>query len=75
MTTNLLRGAVYGKFGSCSKMAEVLGWSGRKARDIVSGRQIPTAKDLKELALALDIVDKPDEFMQIFFPTSQHNVD
>ena len=75
MTENKLKGAVYAKFGSCTKLSEFLGWSGRKTRDIVSGRQMPTAKDIKELANALGIANKPGEFMQIFFPDSQLKID
>lgn len=75
MGENLLRGAVYSKFGSCTKLAEIIGWSGRKTRDIVSGRQIPTAKDIQELATALGIANKPNEFMHIFFAKSKQNVD
>lgn len=75
MENNRLRGAVYSKYGNCTKLAQFLGWSGRKTRDIVSGRQVPNARDIKELAKALDLTDKPDEFMQIFFATSTRNVD
>ena len=75
MEGNRLRGAVYSKFGNCTKLAQILGWSGRKTRDIVSGRQVPNARDIKELAQVLELTDKPDEFMQIFFAQSKQNVD
>lgn len=66
MEGNALRGAVAEKYGSCTKFAEALGWSGRKTRDIVSGRQIPNAKEVKEMAVALKIME-PAEFVRIFF--------
>lgn len=66
MEGNALRGAVAEKYGSCAKFAKALNWSGRKTRDIVSGRQVPDAKDIKEMAEALEI-QEPREFMRIFF--------
>jgi hypothetical protein len=66
MEGNALRGAVAEKFGSCAKFAEALQWSGRKTRDIVSGRQVPNAKDIKEMASVLRVTE-PAEFMRIFF--------
>lgn len=66
MQGNVLRGVVAEKFGSCAKFAQALGWSGRKTRDIVSGRQVPDAKEIKEMADKLD-VKEPIEFMRVFF--------
>ncbi len=65
MQRNPLRGAVYEKLGSCTVLAGILGWSGRKTRDIVSGQQMPTAKDIDELARALEITE-PEEFVRVF---------
>lgn len=62
-----LKGAVSSMYGSATALAKQLGWSGRKARDIVSGRQAPTAKDMEEMAEALDIRDA-NSFALIFFP-------
>ncbi|MEA4998916.1 MAG: hypothetical protein VB087_05945 [Candidatus Limiplasma sp.] len=61
-----LKGVVVSQYGSASAFARKLNWSGRKARDIVSGRQIPTVTDVEEMALALSITDN-DEFMRVFF--------
>ena len=72
---NPLRGAMAAKFGTCEAFSKALAWSGRKTRDIVSGRQIATAKDILEMAKALDVMDKPDVFMSIFFDKRVHNVD
>lgn len=72
---NPLRGAVAAKYGTCEAFSQALQWSGRKTRDIVSGRQIPTARDIEQMAVALDVMDKPDAFMSIFFDKGVHNVD
>ena len=66
MEGTALRGCVAKRFGSCTKFAEALHWSGRKTRDIVSGRQIANANDIKQMATALGISD-PHEFMTVFF--------
>ena len=61
-----LKGLVASKFGSAEKFADAIGWSGRKARDIVSGRQPPTIKDMEQMAKVLDI-ENEEEFCNIFF--------
>ena len=66
MENNVLRGAVAEKYGSCTKFAEALQWSGRKTRDIVSGRQVPTASDIIEMANTLNI-HEPTELVRVFF--------
>ena len=66
MEGNVLRGVVAEKFGSCAKFAIALGLSGRKTRDIVSGRQVPDAKDITEMARTLGI-NEPSELIRIFF--------
>lgn len=75
MQKNPLRGEVAAKFGSCEAFAKALDWSGRKARDIVSGRQIPTAREITQMADVLGLLDDPDAFMSIFFDNGVHNVD
>ena len=75
MQENPLRGAVAAKFGTCEAFSKALSWSGRKTRDIVSGRQIPTANDIQQMAVALGVMDNPDAFMSIFFDKCVHNVD
>lgn len=64
---NQLRGAVVGKFGSMERLAQEIGWSGRKTRDVVSGRQTMTIADIEKLSDALQ-VRGADEFMRLFFP-------
>ena len=75
MDKNPLRGAVAEKYGTCESFAKELKWSGRKTRDIVSGRQCPTAKDITKMAIALDVMSDPVAFMSIFFDRPVHNVD
>lgn len=66
MEGNALRGVIAEKYGSCARFAREIGWSERKARDIVSGRQIPNAREINEMSNTLDI-HEPDEFMRVFF--------
>ena len=66
MEGNALRGAVAEKYGSCAKFADALNWSKRKTCDIVSGRQVPDAKEIREMADTLG-VKEPAEFMRLFF--------
>lgn len=66
MEGNALRGVVAEKYGSCASFARAIGWSERKARDIVSGRQVPDARDINEMSNTLGI-HEPDEFMRVFF--------
>lgn len=61
-----LKGLVASKFGSAGKFAEAVGWSGRKARDIVSGRQQPTIRDMEKMADVLGI-ESEEDFCSIFF--------
>lgn len=61
-----LKGLVISKYGNAGKFGEALGWSGRKARDIVSGRQMPDAREIEQMAEALNIVI-PSDLKAIFF--------
>lgn len=70
MKGNPLRGAVAERFGSCEAFAKELNWSGRKARAIVSGRQQPTAREITQMARALDVMSDPATFMLLFFPST-----
>ena len=62
-----LKGVVVSKYGSVSKLAREISWSERKARDIINGRQQPTAKEMEQMAAALDVTTA-SEFMRLFFP-------
>lgn len=65
--TLTLKGAIVSKFGSAQGLARAVGWSGRKARDITSGRQTLTSADTIVLANALE-VRNPQDFVALFFP-------
>ncbi len=74
MECNPLRAEVYMKYGSCTKFANAIGWSQRKARDIVSGRQVPNADEIGAMANKLGIKE-PKRFMEVFFYPLVHKVD
>ena len=74
MITNTLKGRVVEMFGSVKAFSDKLCWSYRRTSDIVSGRQVPTADDISQMANALDVTS-PEDFMRIFFASSVHNVD
>ena len=65
--TNELRGEIVSKFGSMEKCEKSIGWSGRKIRDVVTGRQSMTVSDIEQLSSALS-VKTADRFMKLFFP-------
>ncbi len=62
-----LRAAVVSKYGNAQKFADAIGWSGRKARDIVSGRQEPNNRDMIQMARVLGI-QSAEEFCRLFLP-------
>lgn len=64
---NVLRGEIVARFGSMEKCGQAIGWSGRRIRDVVTGRQAMTANDAEILAAALS-VDTAEKFIKIFFP-------
>ena len=61
-----LKGVVISRFGTVGKFGTALGWSQRKARDIVSGRQIPNARDIEQMAEVLQVTI-PSELKALFF--------
>lgn len=61
-----LKGRIIECFGSVLKFAEKIGWSHRKAYDIVNGKQEPTARDIENMAEIL-CVTIPDELHALFF--------
>ena len=64
---NSLLAAVLAKFRSISNFARVLNWDRKKASRIVNRQQWPTAKDMDEMADALEVHDC-DTFMHLFLP-------
>ena len=64
---NSLLVAVLAKFRSISNFARALNWDRKKASRIVNRQQWPTAKDMDEMADALDVHDS-ETFMHLFLP-------
>lgn len=64
---NELRGAVVARYGSMAECGRAIGWSGRRVRDVVTGRQPMTVDDAETLADALS-VKTVGGFMRLFFP-------
>lgn len=64
---NALRGEIVARFGSMEKCGQAIGWSGRRIRDVVTGRQTMTVNDAETLATALSVTTA-EKFMEIFFP-------
>lgn len=64
---NTLRGAVLAKYKDISSFAKDLGWDRKKASRIVNRQQLPSAKDMDEMAEHLNIRDC-DTFVHIFLP-------
>ena len=64
---NSLLAAVLSKFRNISTFARALDWDRKKASRIVNRQQMPTAKDMDEMAEALDVHDC-ETFMHLFLP-------
>ena len=64
---NSLLAAVLSKFRNISTFARALDWDRKKASRIVNRQQRPTAKDMDEMAEALDVHDC-ETFMHLFLP-------
>ena len=65
---NLLRGTVLTKFKSISSFARALDWDRKKTSRIVNRRQKPSADDMEQMALCLDVRDAVT-FVHIFLPS------
>ena len=66
MKHDKLRGRIITMYHSVKKFAEVIGWSLRKAYDIVNGKQEMTAKDIEEMCRVLDVT-VPVDLRELFF--------
>lgn len=66
MERNELRGKILSKFKSIQAFATFVGWSNRKAYDIVNGKQEMTATDIDVTCKALDI-EIPMDMVLLFF--------
>ena len=65
---NALRGAVLAKYPNISSFAKAMNWDRKKASRSVNRVQLPTAKDMEDMAAELDVHDG-DTFVRIFLPT------
>lgn len=59
------------KFGSIAKFSKAIGWSYRKAYEVVNGKQEPTASEMEEIANVAGI-QSAEEFVHFFYPNSPH---
>lgn len=66
MPENNLRGRIVSKYHTVQNFASAIGWSTRKAYDIVNGKQEPSAKDIEAMCVALDVLI-PEEMRILFF--------
>ena len=64
---NKIRGAVFSKFSSITSFADAIGWSRNKASRILNGIQEPSASDVEQMAMCLNVLDAAT-FVSIFFP-------
>lgn len=65
---NSLRGVVLAKHPNISSFAKAMKWDRKKASRIVNRQQLPTAKDMEQMAAELEIRNA-DDFVHIFLPT------
>lgn len=59
-----LRGAIYERFDSEAKFAQMLGWPRQKLNRITTGQREPTITEVNEIAVGLEI---PVEEVASFF--------
>lgn len=66
MGENNLRGRIISMYHSVQNFAKVIGWSNRKAYDIVNGKQEMTGTDIDNMCKVLN-VQIPEEMRTLFF--------
>lgn len=67
MGYNNLRGRIIAKFRTIANFAKAVGWSNRKAYDIINGRQEMTLNDMEIICVVLEI-EIPSDIGELFFP-------
>lgn len=67
MGYNNLRGRIITRFHTIVNFAKSVGWSNRKAYDIINGRQEMTLNDMEVICNALEI-EIPSDVRELFFP-------
>ena len=65
---NELRGRVLAKHRNISSFARAMNWDRKKASRIVNRQQLPTAKDMEDMAVELEVNDC-DTFVHLFLPS------
>ena len=60
MQIGVIKGKIVEQYGSAKKFADEIGWSETKISRILTGKQDPSAKDVKAMAVALRIVSPAD---------------
>lgn len=63
-----VRGVILQKYPSASAFARSMGWTRKKASDIINGRRKPTADEMVLIAQDVGLTDA-NSFMSIFFPS------
>lgn len=66
MSENILRGRIISMHHSVLNFSKVIGWSSRKAYNIVNGQQEPTCRDIEEMCAVLK-VEIPEDMKRLFF--------
>lgn len=66
MAENNLRGRIIAMYHTVLNFAKVIGWSSRKAYDIVNGKQFPSAIDIDAMCKVLN-VEIPEDMRSLFF--------
>ena len=59
---------VLAKHRSISNFARAMHWDRKKASRIVNRQQLPSAKDMEDMAVELDVTDC-DTFVHLFLPS------
>lgn len=68
-----LRGWIFAKFKTCADFADALGWSKQKLSFIMTGKRIPTLKDVWSMA---DLLGQPfDSVAKFFLPNESPDGD
>ena len=60
LQVNIIKGRIIERFGSLSKFADAVNWSSTKISRMMSGKQEPSVKDVKDMAVALEITNPVD---------------
>lgn len=65
---NELLSSILAKYRNISNFARAIGWDRKKASRVANRVQLPTANDMEQMAVALDVQDS-DTFVRLFLPS------